>query len=503
MQSKTTRTPDAALSSALALACALSVFACGGEVEPRKNVVLIVVDTMRASRTSLHGYERATTPRIAEWAQGGAVFEHVQAPSSWTIPSMTMLLTGRYRVGGGRALVRDGRALSSTLSEKGYRTIGIVANPVLNDFQGFTGGYESYDLIQGKEDDTDPLHIGSWTTGVVVEKALRWLREERDERPFLLYLHLMDPHHPYEPDSPDAFDWRAAKTPERRASYDARFALTERGPINDQEFHTVERLQAAYDAEILQVDHGLGVLFDYLDESGLTESSFVVLTSDHGEGLWQRPSGDGWVNTGRHENQLFPELYRGHGEQLFDELLWVPLVIRGPGVPAGRRDTRQVSLIDVAPTIFALLDLPPPEGFQGEPLFGDESLGARDVLFSVCSRGTSITEGGRWKLHLPSSRIQDRGARPVLFDLKSDPLEQTPLEDPAREARLSAKITAWIDLNREDAEELSLEEQRQLLLQMGYLGLAEDLDEDMTTEEMQRAMKAERERRKAEASDDE
>ena len=91
MQSKTTSTPDAALSSALALACALFVFACGGEVEPRKNVVLIVVDTMRASRTSLHGYERATTPRIAEWAQGGAVFERAQAPSSWTIPSLSLI----------------------------------------------------------------------------------------------------------------------------------------------------------------------------------------------------------------------------------------------------------------------------------------------------------------------------------------------------------------------------------------------------------------------------
>ena len=129
--------------------------------------------------------------------------------------------------------LEDGRTLSATLSGQGYRTVGIVANPVLNAFHGFDEGYESYDLLQSKEDDTDPLHIGSWTTGVVVEKALRWLREERDERPFLLYLHLMDPHFPYEPSDPDAFDWRGSVAAEKRARWDARLAAAGRGPKND------------------------------------------------------------------------------------------------------------------------------------------------------------------------------------------------------------------------------------------------------------------------------
>jgi len=505
MRSKTIKAPRAGthpllrrIAQVVAVVCSLTLFGCGDAPEPRENVVLVVVDTLRAGRMSLHGYERRTTPRIAEWAEGGAVFERAQAPSSWTVPSMAMLLTGRYRVGGGRALVQNGNTLSATLSGEGYRTIGIVANPVLNAFQGFTEGYESYDLLQSKEDDTDPLHIGSWTAEVVMEKALRWLREERDERPFLLYLHLMDPHFPYEPDDPDAFDWRSSGTPAKRERWDERLAAAGRGPISDIELDKVERLEAAYDAEILQVDQGLGALFDYLEESGLMESTLVVLTADHGEGLWQRPSGDGWVNTGRIESQLLSDLYRGHGEQLYDELLWVPLVLRGPGVPEGHRDDRPVSLIDVCPTIFSLLDLSPPEGLQGAPLFGEGASGGREELFSICSRGTALTEGGRWKLHLPSERIRARGARPVLFDLESDPLELTPVEDPASEARLTALITGWIALNKEDAEVLPIEEQRQLLLQMGYIGLAEDLDEEMSTEEIQRAMRVERERRKAE-----
>ena len=504
MPSETTRAPAmpvlARLPGALALACSLCLLGCGSAAEERENVILIVVDTLRAGRTSLHGYERETTPRIAEWAEGGTVFDRAQAPSSWTVPSMAMLLTGRYRVGGGRSLTKEGGTLCAALSAEGYRTIGIVANPVLNEFQGFDVGYETYDLLRGKEDDTDPLHIGSWTAQIVVAKALRWLREELDEGPFLLYLHLMDPHHPYEPDHPDAFAWRAAKTSERRALYDARLVSTGRDPIHDDEFHTLERLQAAYDAEILQVDQGLGELFDYLESSGLMQSSIVVLTSDHGEGLWQRPSGDGWVNTRRHENQILPELYRGHGEQLYEELLHVPLVFHGPGVPAGRRDARPTSLIDVLPTLFSLLDLSPPEGLQGHALFQDPDSSGHDALFSTCSRGTTITQDGRWKLHLPNAVILARGARPVLFDLESDPLEETPIEDPAREAQLSSKITAWLALHRRDAEELPIEEQRRLILQMGYIGLAADLHKDMSKEEIQRLFKLEREQRKAEAA---
>jgi arylsulfatase A-like enzyme len=481
-----------------ALACALTAFSCGKQDEPPENVVLVVVDTLHAGRTSLYGYERETTPRISEWAQGGAVFERAQAASSWTVPSMAMLLTGRYRVGGGRSLMRDGQTLCKALSAQGYRTVGIVANPVLNDLQGFDAGYESYDLIQGKDDDTDPLHIGSWTTGVVVEKALRWLREERDERPFFLYLHLMDPHFPYEPDDLEAFDWRDGETPLRRNQYDALLRGAARGPITDEELSAVEKFQAAYDGEVLQVDRGLGPLFDYLEESGLMERSLVVLTSDHGEGLWQRPSNDGWVNTGSAEGQLLSELYRGHGEQLYDELLWVPLVIRGPGVPVGSRDPRPVSLIDVYPTIFSLLDLSPPEGLHGAPLFGPTPAAGREDLFAICSRGTAITEAGRWKLHQPSGHISERGARPLLYDLESDPLERSPISDDALEARLKAKLATWATLNRVEAEELPLEDQRRLLLQMGYVGLAEDLDEEMSRQEIQRAMRAEREQRKAE-----
>lgn len=485
-------------SFALCVASLVATSSCGGNAAPKKNVILVVVDTMRADRASLYGYERETTPEISAWAERGVVFERALAPSSWTVPSMGMLLTGQYRVVEGKALDDEAMPLSATLTKEGYRTIGIVANPVLNKLQGFTRGYESYDLILGKQDMSDPLHPGSWTTPFVVEKALRWLEDERDERPFMLYLHLMDPHFPYEPDDPDAFDWRAARSEERKRGYDEALALTNEEPLNDNQYQNLERLQAAYDAEILQVDSGLGVLFDYLDKSGLSENSLVVLTADHGEGLWQRPTADGWINEGPLEGQLVSKLYRGHGEHLYDELLHVPLVLRGPGVEEGLRHAHPVSLVDVVPTLLSLLDISPSVDLHGEPLLNKESaqLAPRDH-FSICSRGVSVTEGGRWKLHLPNARIIARGAEPLLFDLREDPLEQRPIKDEAISARLSSKLAAWTVRYEREVESLSIDDQRQLLLQMGYVGLAEDLTEEMSLEEKQRRFKLEKDQRKA------
>jgi arylsulfatase A-like enzyme len=313
----------------------------------------------------------------------------------------------------------------------------------------------------------------------------------------MLYLHLMDPHFPYEPDRLEAFDWRSSRSKERRKAYDDALDLTNDAHLSEDEYANLERQQAAYDAEILQVDASLGKLFRYLEETGLAQNSIVVLTADHGEGLWQRPSGDGWINQGLLEGQLASKLYRGHGEHLYNELTHVPLALSGPGVPEGVRISEPVSLVDVVPTLLSLLDLSPTEGLHGTPLF--ERVGNRDI-YSDCSRGNAIIEDGRWKLHLPSARSLAKGAVAQLFDLEADPLERHPIKDAAIRARLTQKLEAWALQHRRDIRPRSIDEQRQLLLQMGYAGLAEDLTEEMSLEEKQQGMKQERERRRAEAN---
>jgi arylsulfatase A-like enzyme len=482
----------------------LSLFtSCGEPAQPRKNVVLVVIDTLRADRTSLYGGERTTTPAIDEWAQRGAVFEHADSASSWTVPSMGMLLTGRYRHGGGKTLADSQRLLSQVLQGAGYRTIGIVANPVLNSLQGFDVGYEQYDLTVGDYETPLTERRWGWQGSVVVDKGIRWMREFRDERPFMLYLHLMDPHFPYAPVEGVPFMWEEDMSSERRARFEAKLAAGDAGAITEKRYKGMERMLASYDAEILETDQELKRLFDYLDESGLSEDTVVVLTSDHGEGLWEHSSKDGWVNEASFAQSIVPELYRGHGEQLFGELVNVPLAFVGPGVPAGMRDQRPVTLVDVVPTILSLIDVASPTELHGIPLFGDPALDARDEIFSRCARGTSVTLDGRWKLHLPEAHVAKRGGVTALYDLALDPGEDHPIDDPERVQELKARINAWAARHTEAAEEMSIDDQRALLRQMGYIGLAEELDEETSTEEIQRSMRTTREQRKNKQRDSE
>lgn len=468
---------------------------CADAEPPRKNVVLVVIDTLRADRTSLHGCERETTPSIDAWAEGGTVFERASATSSWTVPSMGMLLTGRYRCGTGKTLSESQRLLSQVLQGAGYRTVGIVANPILNSLQGFEVGYERYELTVRNYESALVERRWGWPASVVVDKAIGWIRDHGSERPFMLYLHLMDPHFPFDPIEGVPFHWQADTSDERRAIYESHLAEQHAGAITPNQYIGMERMLASYDAEILQADSELQRLFAYLSETGLDENTLVVLTSDHGEGLWEHSSADGWVNKSSFTQSIVPELYRGHGEQLYGELIHVPLVFVGPGVPSALRDDRPVSLIDVVPTILSILDVASPTELHGTPLFGDPRLDEREEIFSICARGASITVDGRWKLLLPTARVLERGGAPALYDLDIDPGEDHPIQDAERTRRLSARIAAWRARHEEDAEKMSIDEQRALLLQMGYVGLAEDLDEDMTAEERGERMKADRDRR--------
>jgi arylsulfatase A-like enzyme len=474
----------------------LSLFAgCSRQEQPKKNVVLVVIDTLRADRMSLLGGERNTTPAIEEWAKNGVTFENASAASSWTVPSMGMLLTGRYRFGPGKTLSDNQRLLSQVLQAVGYQTVGIIANPVLNSLQGFDVGYDRYELTENHYETEETERRWGWPASVVVDKGISWLSSRGSEQPFLLYLHLMDPHFPYKPVMGVPESWNQKGSIERRSDYEAALMPEHKGSISDRQYRDMEHQLAAYDAEILQADAELDRLFVFLRESGLDQETIVVLTADHGEGLWSHSSADGWVNEKSFAQSIVPELYRGHGEQLYEELIHVPLCIVGPGVPQGVRDQRAVSLVDVVPTILSLLDLASPTELHGAPLVGEDAVAEQREVYSNCARGTSVIVDGRWKLHLPSDQVSKRGGHTVLFDLESDPTESSPLDDPARTSALTAKILSWRERSKEQGGDVSLDEQRALLLQMGYVGLANELDEETTEERKQELLQQDRERR--------
>jgi arylsulfatase A-like enzyme len=402
---------------------------------------LLVIDTLRADHMSLYGYERDTTPAIAAWAEKGAVFENAWSCSSWTVPSMTMLLGGRVTIGGGLELP-TARPLAEVLQAAGYRTGAVVANPLLSIEGGYARGFDHYEVEDA------PTRIATqhrWPGTEVVRRGIAWLAQ-RDERPFFLFLHLFDPHAPY--GKPGGRRFAAFDRPDRVAAFRDALPPEQRSRLDLQIYRGIEQRIAAYDSDVSHSDAALGTLFDYLEREGLADRSLVFLTADHGEGLWQRATS---VGEKPRQGDYFPILYSNHGEQLYTEQVRVPLVVRGPGVPAGHRRPEHVSLLDVYPSVLALAALPRAPHLEGHPLFTEPASRPREI-FSWCSRMTSVTSEGRWRLHWPSKIARERGAVPQLFDLEADPLELSPLADDARIASLAAGAEDYDSRGRRTGE---------------------------------------------------
>ena len=327
------------MARSLLLALALLLPGCAEQGAVSPDIVLIVIDALRADSLPLYGAPRENAPHLADLAQGGVVFERVVAPSSWTKTSMASLLTGtnpsRHGVRGiEHALPGELPTLARMLHDAGYRTLGVQTNPWLHSRFGFDEGFDRYDLVRfGTAEEVNDL-------------ALTLLAEAGRERPVFLYLHYMGVHAPYRP----GLRW----------FHEPALEVPGRGPVADEELENLyrrqdlrgleldRRVRALCEAELRQLDDALGHLFEALRERWLLEHAVLVVASDHGEAFGER----GQVTHGR---TFYPEVYA------------VPLLVRAAGrVPAGARIAAQVRSIDVVPTILALVELPRPPSVEGE-----------------------------------------------------------------------------------------------------------------------------------------
>lgn len=329
------------MTRALLIALALLIAGCARETAAPPDIVLVVIDTLRADSLPPYGAPRENAPNLADFAQGAVVFGRVVAPSSWTKTSMASLLTGtnpsRHGVRGiFHALPGEIPTLARMLRDGGYRTLAVQSNPWLRARFGFNDGFDRYDFVRfGGADEVN-------------DRAFTLLDEVQRERPLFLYLHYMDVHAPYRPGT-RWFDEPALEVPGRGPVGDAELEnLYRRQDLRGPELD--RRVRALYDAELRELDDSLGRLFEALRKRGILERAVVVVTSDHGEAFGER----GQVTHGR---TFYPEVYA------------VPLFVRGPGTgPAGTRIDAQVRSIDIVPTILALAGLPPPPSVQGDPL---------------------------------------------------------------------------------------------------------------------------------------
>ena len=335
------------------------------------NVLWVTIDTVRADHMSSYG-GRAETPAFQRVADGGVLFERAYSQIAVTGPSHTTMLTGTGPWTHGTLLngipIREELvSLPQILRDNGYRTAAFVSAYVLEGELGFDRGFDIYDdelgAFPGLGDlvffrsvamlrrHFDPDMVVERRGDRTTDKAITWL-EGRDE-PWFLWVHLFDPHGPYEPPAPYDSSYAAGLQPRVQQGtlvvdqYDVAPYL--RASLDG--VTSVPWVVAQYDGEIAYADAQLGRLLDHLESRSLLDSTLVVVNGDHGESLGEH---DVWFD---------------HGDDLYDPSTWVPLAIKAPGgAHAGAAVADPVELVDLAPTILDLLDLPAAQGMEGRTL---------------------------------------------------------------------------------------------------------------------------------------
>jgi arylsulfatase A-like enzyme len=402
------------------------------------NVLVVLVDTLRADHLGCYGATPSLTPVFDRLAADGLLFEQMVSQSSWTMPVVATLVTGLYPrshgvVGRSRAEMADDRGgpdrkflpdalptLPELAQDAGITTVGVSANPLVTRATNLARGFETF-----VETGWDRKRKNWTPAGEVNDAFLRWLQTNREHR-FLAYLHYMEPHDPYTPPA-DVRPAPPAGIPPQIAAGEVE-AFADRvnwkngPPLSAGE---IAHLRALYGLEIKTWDAALGSLLAGLEAAGVRESTVVVLLGDHGEAFQEH---------GRLK----------HGIHLYDELLRVPLIIAGPGVPRARV-TEQAETIDLLPTIASLLGMAAPAGLPGHDLRGPR---APRPAFAETRQG--IAGDGRpaelvavrdqgWKLiHAPALGTYE------LYDLRTDPREQDDRYGHAPEGeRLATLLASW------------------------------------------------------------
>ncbi|HEY3131444.1 MAG TPA: sulfatase-like hydrolase/transferase [Acidobacteriota bacterium] len=444
------------------LSLSLMLSACSGASNPAaqsrsrshrdSNVLLITIDTLRADYLSCYGSKKVSTPNIDTLAARGVRFAKALAQVPLTSPSHASILTGTYpqvhkvRDIGGFVLDTGVPTIATVTHDAGFETAAFVGAAVLNRHYGMDRGFTSYvdDMNEQRPDERLPGVVAEIRGNVVTRRALDWLQSQlprgvgiQPGKNFFLWVHYYDPHFPYDPPEP----------------YHARYA------------------KDLYAGEVAFTDAEVGQVLTWLAQHGLRDRTLVVLVADHGESL-----GEHGENT--------------HGVFLYDSTMHVPLIVAGPGAPAGRVVTQQVRSIDIMPTIADFLGIPSGGRAQGVSLMPAIAEGKlvrsnysfMETLYPKTHLGWSELRGMRtdeWKVII--------APKPELYRLSADPSENrnVVIQNPAVADQLQKKIweIAGPPGRVERVEIQPVDEQtRQQLQSLGYVsaGARRELRIDMS-----------------------
>ncbi|HKH48359.1 MAG TPA: sulfatase [Thermoanaerobaculia bacterium] len=369
----------------------------------RPNVIIYLVDTLRADRAGARRSGASLTPRLDAFAQGATVFENTVAQAPWTKPSVTSIFTGLGPLTHGVRRIHDklppeAVTAAERLHAAGYQTAGFSTNWHVSHDTGLDQGFGFFDFSP-RETASDLLN----------RRVVRWL-DGKPGSPFFLYVHALDPHGPYEPPPEYRARFAPGVRPDAGTSPELQRIYKAGGEVRRR---LIAELPPLYDAEVAFNDHSFGAFLDALRQHGLYESSLILFVSDHGEEFNEH--GD-----------------LGHGNNLFDETLRVPLIVKWPHQRQGQRVRSLAQHVDLLPTLLRAAGLQPPQGLPGIDLAlvaasgeDPEALSGRAVLSHLSREGRggiSVIQAG-WKLIHPLTREMAESSK--LYHLSTDGAERT------------------------------------------------------------------------------
>jgi len=408
----------------LIVSALLAAFGCSSQGS-QPNVIVIMVDTLRADYLGAYGFEGDISPNIDALAAESVQFDNCITQAPWTSPAIASFITSLHAqnhcVANGyglfceviedeqvwESLPEEATTMAEVFRDSGYETAGFVGNWVVKSKFGFAQGFDTYVEPQG-----DEQHIDE--DGLLFARAAKWLRQRKSRRPFLLYVHFMDVHAPYRLTPEDITAVRnspslgkdRALTGQEIADRPVHLGARIRWP-DPSMARRLRNWKMAYAAGVRGFDRQLGDFLDTLREQQVLDDAVVVFASDHGEEF---------VEHGKWE----------HGKTYYNPALQVPLLLRLPGAErAGERVSRLVSLIDVMPTLLGLAGveeaLPPMQGQDLVSLVSGEFDGDEPWAFSSAlpeETASVVAQNGNLKLILDL----ETGAA-ELYDLGVDPGE--------------------------------------------------------------------------------
>lgn len=461
--------------------CVAALSACGPR-EPApppvaRHAVLVSLDALGARHVGAYGHASDTTPHLDAIAREGALFESAYTQQLWTLTSHLTMMTGLVPQVHGAGHQRPARPGSVTLAQHlkraGFETGAYVgAQGYMNARFGVGRGFDTY-VTRSANKPLDNREAFAWLRGQAKRS-----REDPAHR-FFLFLHYYDVHSdagtrvPYDSPYPERFMPEGVRW-QHLGDTAALGQLRKSGEVDDEDR---QALHALYDAGVFFVDErAIGPLMTLLQDEGLVDETLLAITSDHGDELFEHGS-------------------ISH-QQPYDEAARVPLVLRGPGVPAGLKVEPLVGLVDLMPTLMALLGFTPPAQVQGHdltPLLRGEPV-ARDAVFIDGNmigyrhyRSAAIVDRddaryawiGRVEATPGSAPRTFRHTAPAeLYELRSDPEQSRDLaaENAAIAGELEARILAWYAesearvarLGEAPREQVLSDEDRERLRALGY-----------------------------------